>query len=126
MDSAQGNCSDDASPDTPDPNDGELQVCLTVSIFDTWGTQEEDVTLDQSASISLMMDAEDLGGVEMVEDAYKEGGFITYIREGVDDDWSMVEFTLSTDDDGVVTITVTGVTRFSSFAQPPLPMSSSS
>ena len=84
VDSAQGNCNDDASPDTPDPNDGELQVCLTMSIFDTWGTQEEDVTLDQSASISLMMDAEDSGGVEMVEDAYEEGGFITYIREGVD------------------------------------------
>ena len=118
VDSDRTNCSADSSgsSDSPDPNDDELRVCLSVDIFDTWGNQEQNATLDQPASISLMMDADDLGGADVVRQAYEEGGISTYTRSGSDDPWSVVEFTLAIDDEGIVTITVTGITSFSSFA----------
>ena len=117
VDSDMSNCEDESSGDTSDDSaDDELRVCLTVDIFDNWGNQEEDVTLDQPASISLTMDAEDLGGVEAVMRAYELGGINIYTRSGADDEWSEVEFTLATDDEGVVTITISGVNSFSEFA----------
>ena len=110
VDSDLDNCDNDSS-------ENELQVCLTVEIFDTWGAQEEDVTLDQAASISLMMDADDLGGAEVVLEAYELDGINIYTRSSSDDEWSEVEFTLrASSEEGLVTITVTGVTSFSSFA----------
>ena len=118
VDSDLTNCSVDTSgvSGSPDPNDYNLRVCLSVDIFDTWGNQEQDVTLDSAASISLTMDADDLGGADVVRQAYEDGGISTYTRSGSDDPWSVVEFTLSIDDEGIVTITVTGITSFSSFA----------
>ena len=74
------------------------------------------MTLAQPASVSLMMDADDLGGVEMVQQAYDQGGINIYTRGGINDEWSTVEFTLTTDEEGTVTLTVTGVTQFGSFA----------
>ena len=117
VDSDPANCSAGSTEnDSPDPNDGDLRVCLTVVIFDTWGNEEQDVTLAQPASVSLMMDAGDLGGVEMVQQAYDQGGIHIYTRGGTNDEWSTVEFTLTTDEEGTVTMIVTGVTQFSSFA----------
>ena len=117
VDSDLANCSAASTEDgSPDPIDGDLRVCLTVAIFDTWGNEEQDATLAQPASVSLMMDADDLGGVEMVQEAYDQGGINIYTRGGVNDEWSTVEFTLTADEEGTVTITVTGVTQFSSFA----------
>ena len=117
VDSDPANCSaGSAEDDSPAPNDGDLRVCLTVVIFDTWGNEEQDVTLAQPASVSLMMDADDLGGVEMVQEAYDQDGINIYTRGETNDEWSTVEFTLTTDEEGTVTITVTGVTQFSSFA----------
>ena len=117
VDSDLANCSAASTEDgSPDPIDGDLRVCLTVAIFDTWGNEEQDATLAQPASVSLMMDADDLGGVEMVQEAYDQGGINIYTRGGANDEWSTVEFTLTTDEEGTVTITVTGVTQFSSFA----------
>ena len=110
VDSDVDNCDNDSS-------ENELQVCLTVEIFDTWGVQEEDVTLEEAASISLMMDADDLGGAEVVLEAYELDGINIYTRSSSDDEWSEVEFTLrASSEEGLVTITVTGVTSFSSFA----------
>ena len=115
VDSDMTNCSAAAIDDEgPDPNDDDLRVCLTVAIFDTWGNEEQEVTLDQAASIALMFDAEDLGGVDLVEEAYDEGGINVYVRTS--DGWSIAEFTLTTDDEGLVTITATGITQFSTFA----------
>ena len=115
VDSDPTNCSGGVTG-SPDPNDYNLRVCLSVDIFDTWGNQEQDVTLDSAASISLIMDADDLGGADVVRQAYQDGGISTYTRSGSDDPWSVVEFTLSIDDESIVTITVTGITSFSSFA----------
>ena len=110
VDSDVDNCDNDSS-------ENELQVCLTVEIFDTWGVREEDVTLEEAASISLMMDADDLGGAEVVLEAYELDGINIYTRSSSDDEWSEVEFTLrASSEEGLVTITVTGVTSFSSFA----------
>ena len=85
-------------------------------IFDNWGNQEEDVTLDQPASISFKMDADELGGVEEVLQAYENDGFSIYAQNGENDEWTMVEFVLETDDQGVVSITVSGVSNLGSFA----------
>ena len=117
VDSDPANCSaGSAEGDRPGPNDGDLHVCLAVVIFDTWGNEEQDVTLSQPASVSLMMDADDLGGVEMVQQAYDQGGINIYTRGGINDEWSTVEFTLTTYEEGTVTMTVTGVTQFRVFA----------
>ena len=101
---------------TAEDSDDELRVCLTVHVFDNWGNQEEDVTLDQPASISFKMDADELGGVEDVRQAYENDGFSFHAQNGENDEWTRLEFVLEADDQGVVTITVSGVRSLGSFA----------
>ena len=113
VDSDPNNCAEDDEEDSTDgsfdgtaeDSDDELRVCLTVHIFDNWGNQEEDVTLDQPASISFKMDADELGSVEEVLQAYENDGFSIYAQNGENGEWTMVEFVLEADDQGVVTIT---------------------
>lgn len=116
VDSDSSNCSADDNDETADPGDDNLHICLTVEIFDTWGTQESDVSLDQVASITMVLNADDLGGANIVEQAYAEDGFAIYTRGSTDDDWSSVDFSLMVDEDDVVNIVITGVTTISSFA----------
>ena len=124
VDSDPNNCAEDDEEDSTDgsfdgtaeDSDDELRVCLTVHIFDNWGNQEEDVTLDQPASISFKMDADEMGGVEEVLQAYENDGFSIYAQNGENDEWTMVEFVLEADDQGVVSITVSGVSSLGSFA----------
>ena len=124
VDSDPNNCAEDDEEDSADgsfdgtaeDSDDELRVCLTVHIFDNWGNQEEDVTLDQPASISFKMDADELGGVEEVLQAYENDGFSIHAQNGENDEWTMVEFVLEADDQGVVTMTASGVSSLGSFA----------
>ena len=116
VDSDSANCSADSNDETTDPSDDNLRICLTVEIFDTWGTQENDVTLSQAATIAMVLDADDLGGADIVQQAYDADGFAIYTRGSASDDWSAVDFSLSVDDDDGVNITITGITSFSSFA----------
>ena len=124
VDSDPNNCAEDDDEDSTDgsfdgtaeDSDDELRVCLTVHIFDNWGNQEEDVTLDQPASISFKMDADELGGVEEVLQAYENDGFSIYAQNGENGDWTMVEFVLEANDQGVITITLSGVSSLGSFA----------
>ena len=124
VDSDPNNCAEDDEEDSADgsfdgtaqDSDNELRVCLTVHIFDNWGNQEEDVTLDQPASISFKMDADELGSVEEVLQAYENDGFSIHAQNGENDEWTMVEFVLEADDQGVVTMTASGVSSLGSFA----------
>ena len=124
VDSDPNNCAEDDEEDSADgsfdgtaqDSDDELRVCLTVHIFDNWGNQEEDVTLDQPASISFKMDADELGSVEEVLQAYENDGFSIHAQNGENDEWTMVEFVLEADDQGVVTMTASGVSSLGSFA----------
>ncbi len=124
VDSDPNNCAEDDEEDSADgsldgtaqDSDDELRVCLTVHIFDNWGNQEEDVTLDQPASISFKMDADELGSVEEVLQAYENDGFSIHAQNGQNDEWTMVEFVLEADDQGVVTMTASGVSSLGSFA----------
>ena len=124
VDSDPNNCVEDdeeGSADgsfdaTAEDSDDELRVCLTVHIFDNWGNQEEDVTLDQPASISFKMDADELGGVEEVLQTYENDGFSIHAQNGENDEWTMVEFVLEADDQGIVTMTASGVSSLGSFA----------
>ena len=124
VDSDPNNCAEDDEEDSADgsldgtaqDSDDELRVCLTVHIFDNWGNQEEDVTLDQPASISFKMDADELGSVEEVLQAYENDGFSIHAQNGENDEWTMVEFVLEADDQSVVTMTASGVSSLGSFA----------
>ena len=98
VDSDPNNCAEDDKEDSTDgsfdgtaeDSDDELRVCLTVHVFDNWGNQEEDVTLDQPASISFKMDADELGRVEEVLQAYENDGFSIYAQNSENGDWTMV------------------------------------
>ena len=124
VDSDPNNCPEDDEEDSADgsfdgtaeDSDDELRICLTVHIFDNWGNQEEDVTLDQPASISFKMDADEMGGVEEVLQAYENDGFSIHAQNGENDEWTRLEFVLEADDQGVVSITVSGVSSLGSFA----------
>ena len=96
VDSDPNNCPEDDEEDSADgsfdgtaeDSDDELRICLTVHIFDNWGNQEEDVTLDQPASISFKMDADELGSVEEVRQAYENDGFSIHAPNGENDEWT--------------------------------------
>ena len=74
-----------------------------MKIFDNWGNQKEDVTLDQPAGISFKLHADELGVVDGAQN-------------GENDEWTMLEFVLEDDDQGIVTVTVSGVSNLGSFA----------
>ena len=74
------------------------------------------MVLDQPATIKIKLNAEDLGGVDAALAAYEQGGISIHTRSGAEDEWSKPDFTLDTDDQGVITLTITGVTSFSNFA----------
>ena len=62
------------------------------------------------------MDADELGGVEEVLQAYEKDGFSSYAQNGENDEWPMLEFVLEDDDEAIVTVTVSGVSNLGSFA----------
>ena len=102
VDSNPDNC-DWNSEDNP-PTD-ELQACLTVEIFDTQGNPVEgDGILDQPLDIEVDLDAEDLGSDTIS------------VFTGSTGNWSQTDFTQATDDEGTITVTITGVTGPGTFA----------
>ena len=102
VDSNPDNCDWD-SEDNP-PAD-ELQACLTVKIFDTQGNPVEgDGILDQPLDIEVALDAEDLGGDTIS------------VFTGSTGNWSQTDFTQATDEEGTITVTITGVTGPGTFA----------
>ena len=94
---------------------GDLYVYTTVEIFDLQGNLEEDVTLDQPAVILLKLDAGEIGGVEDVLAIHEAGGIRVYRRAGPQEEWAEVDFTLASDDEGGITVFVTGVLEFGCF-----------
>ena len=109
VDSSIGNCAANAPG-------GDLQGCLTVDIFDSQGNRERGVVLDQPATLQITLDAEELGGAEVVLAAHERGGVRVYTREEGGAQWREVPFTMEPSSKGDITITVTGVTSFSEFA----------
>ena len=101
-------CARDAPP-------GDLYVYTTVEIFDLQGNLEEDVTLDQPAVILLKLDAGKLGGVADALAIHEAGGIRVYRRAGPQEAWAEVDFTLVSDDEGGITVFVTGVLQFGCF-----------
>ena len=102
VDSDPDNCDWD-SEDNP-PAD-KLQACLTVEIFDTQGNPVEgDGILDQPLDIEVDLDAEDLGGDTIS------------VFTGSTGNWSQTYFTQATNDEGTITVTITGITGPGTFA----------
>ena len=102
VDSDPDNCDWD-SEDNP-PAD-KLQACLTVEIFDTQGNPVEgDGILDQPLDIEVDLDAEDLGGDTIS------------VFTGSTGNWSQTDFTQATNDEGTITVTITGITGPGTFA----------
>ena len=101
-------CARDAPP-------GDLYVYTTVVIFDLQGNLEEDVTLDQPAVILLKLDAGKLGGAADALAIHEAGGIRVYRRAGPQEEWAEVDFTLVSDDEGGITVFVTGVLEFGCF-----------
>ena len=107
VDSGSDNCAGDSAGH-------QLQVCLTVDIYDSQGNPEPDAVLDWPASIWLKLDADGLGGAEAVLAAHELGG--VSLRSGaLGGEWTDLEFTLEADDQGMVVITVFGIYSFGSF-----------
>ena len=107
VDSGSNNCAGDSAGH-------QLQVCLTVNIYDSQGNPEPDAVLDSPASIWLKLDADGLGGADAVLAAHELGG--VSLRSGAPGgEWADPEFTLEADDQGMVVITVFGIYSFGSF-----------
>ena len=98
-----------------DAPSGDLYVYTTVEIFDLQGNLEEDVTLDQPAVILLKLDAGKLGGVADALAIHEAGGIRVYRRASPQEEWAEVDFTLVSDDEGGITVFVTGVLEFGCF-----------
>ena len=94
---------------------GDLYVYTTVEVFDLQGNLEEDVTLDQPAVILLKLDAANLGGIKKALAVHEAGGIRVYRRAGPQEEWAEVDFTLASDDEGGITVFVTGVLEFGCF-----------
>ena len=86
-----------------------------MEILDLQGNLEEDVTLDQPAVILLRLDAGKLGGVADALAIHEAGGIRVYRRAGPQEEWAEVDFTLVSDDEGGITVFVTGVLQFGCF-----------
>ena len=108
VDSDSNNCAGDSAGH-------QLQVCLTVDIFDSQGNREPDAVLDSPASIWMKRDADGLGGADAVLAVHEQGGVSLRSRVGLDGEWTDLEFTLEADDQGMVVITASGIYSFGSF-----------
>ena len=107
VDSGSDNCAGDSAGH-------QLQVCLTVDIYDSQGNPEPDAVLDLPASIWMKLDADGLGGADAVLAAHELGG--VSLRSGaLGGEWTDLEFTLEADDQGMVVIAVFGIYSFGSF-----------
>ena len=107
VDSGSNNCAGDSAGH-------QLQVCLTVDIYDSQGNPEPDAVLDLPASIWMKLDADGLGGADAVLVAHELGG--VSLRSGAQGgEWTDLEFTLEADDQGMVVITIFGIYSFGSF-----------
>jgi hypothetical protein len=90
VDSDPANCGDG--------DDGEeLQVCLTVEIFDSQGNPEPDAVLDVTAIVQMTLEPGELGGADLVLKAHEMEGLRFYSRSDADDEWTEVSFTLQAD-----------------------------
>ena len=90
VDSDPANCGDG--------NEGEeLQVCLTVEIFDSQGNPEPDAVLDVTAIVQMTLEPGELGGADLVLKAHEMGGLRFYSRHDADDEWTEVSFALQAD-----------------------------
>ena len=108
VDSDPNNCAGDSAGH-------QLQVCLTVDIFDSQGNPEPDAVLNLPASIRMKLDADGLGGADAVLAAHEQGGVSLRSRSALGGEWIDLDFTPEADGQGVVAITANGIYRFGSF-----------
>ena len=108
VDSDPNNCAGDSAGH-------QLQVCLTVDIFDSQGNPEPDAVLNLPASIWMKLDADGLGGADAVLAAYGQGGVSLRSRSALGGEWIDLDSTLEADGQGVAAITAYGIYRFGSF-----------
>ena len=90
VDSDPANCGDGDEGE-------ELQVCLTVEIFDSQGNPEPDAVLDVTAIVQMTLEPGELGGADLVLKAHEMGGLRFYSRHDADDEWTEVSFVLQAD-----------------------------
>ena len=102
VDSDSNNCAGDSTV-------YQLEVCLTVEIFDSQGNPEPDAVLDWPAAIQMKLDADRLSGTETVLAVHQEGGVSLWGRSAPGGEWMDLEFMLEADGQGVVTITAFGI-----------------
>ena len=98
--------------------DGESIACHTLTVFDSDGEEETDVSLLVPATITITLDAarvEELGGIEGVRAARERGELRMLQRADADAPWQELPFTVGESDDGAVEIVVS-VSAFSDFA----------
>ena len=94
-------------------------LCTTVEVFDREGRYEEDVELAEAADLAfnlLPTDVDRLGGPDRLMEVHQAGGLKVLTRDGPDAEWSELDHDFRTRDDGGVSVTVSGITHFSSFA----------
>ena len=108
VDSGSNNCAGDSAGH-------QLQVCLTVDIFDSQGNPEPDAVLDWPASIWMKLDADGLGGADAVLAAHEQGGVSLRSRSAWAANGRTWSSTLEADDQGMVIITASGIYSFGSF-----------
>ena len=94
-------------------------LCTTIEVFDRVGRYETDVELSEAAELRfnlLPADVDRLGGLDKLVDVHQARGVKVLTRDEPGAEWSELDYVLQTRDDGSVSITVSGITRFSSFA----------
>ena len=98
--------------------EAESLTCYTVTLFDSEGEEETDVSLLIPPTITITLDApvvEELGGIEGVRAARERGELRMLRRDDADSPWREIPFTVGESDDGAVEIVVS-VSAFSDFA----------
>ena len=98
--------------------EGEVIACFTVTVFDSEGAEETDVTLLVPATITIAIDAArvaELGGIAGVRAARQRGELRMLQRDDAESPWGELPFTVEENTDGGVEIVVS-VQAFSDFS----------
>ena len=98
--------------------EGEVIACFTVTVFDSEGAEETDVTLLVPATITIAIDAArvaELGGIAGVRAARQRGELRMLQRADAESPWQELPFAVEETADGGAEIVVT-VQQFSDFA----------
>ena len=113
LDTNMDSCADAGS------STASVEACVTVDIFDTEGTQESQVELDEPAELVMRLAPArvvELGGASVVIEVHNLGGLKVLTRPGPGDPWEELTFELREDVDGGASVIVSGLASFSDIA----------